>query len=153
MTGYSTVRAAAIRGLRSIAIVFLLWVIYYNLWGFSNYQPGLPDPGTIDETVVRKNQFEPIHGALAAEGYRSGRIDYLSARTFRGEPRVPEEDFNWARFRFAAIPLTLVRDAPDAPYVLGDFTEDGKIPPTPQGLIVIANPLNGLVLYKRQPKP
>jgi hypothetical protein len=153
MAGYSTIRAAAIGGLRFIATAFLVWVICYNLWRFSNFSEAIPPPGTTDDIVVRYNQFEPIHVVLIAEGYRSGRIDYLTTRSIRGEPRAPEDDVRWAKYRFAAIPLNLVQGAPDAPYALGDFTDDGKIPPTPQGLIVVANPENGLVLYKRQPKP
>jgi len=153
MAGYSTVRTATIGGLRSIAIAFLIWVIFYNLWEIASDPRAIPPPGTIDDVVVRNNQFEPIVAALFEEGYRSGRIDYMSARTLRGESQPIEDDHRWAKYRFAAIPLTLVRNAPDAPYVLGDFTEDGKIPPVPEGLIVVANPENGLVLYKRQPKP
>jgi hypothetical protein len=153
MAGYSTLRAAAIGGLRFIAISALIWVVCYNLWGFAHHPGAVPPPGTTDEIVVRNNQFQPIEAALIGAGYRSGLIDYVSARTLRGEPQTTEDDARWAKYRFAAIPLNLVRDVPDAPYVLGDFTEDGKIPPTPQELIIVANPGNGLVLYKRQPKP
>src|SRR5262245_58893794 len=153
MAGYSTVRAAAIGVLRTIAIAFLGWVIFYYLWGFANFPGAIPPPGKTDEIVVRNNQFEPIHAALMGEGYRSGRIDYLCPTTLRGERLAQEDEKRWAMYRFAAIPLNLVRDDPAAPYVLGDFTEDGQIPATPPGLIVVVNPDNGLVLYKRQPKP
>jgi hypothetical protein len=107
----------------------------------------------IDDVVVRNNQFEAILPALIREGYREGYIEYISPRTLGGDLRAAEDHPRWAGFFFAAIPLILVRDAPSAPYVLGDFTEDGEVPPTPEGLTLVSNPGNGLVLYKRNLKP
>jgi hypothetical protein len=153
MIGAYTVRTAVVGSLRLIAILALLWGVFYNLWGFATHPGAIPPPGVIDEVVVRNDQFEAIRPALIREGYREGYIEYISPRTLLGNRQAAEDHPRWARYFFAAIPLILLRDAPGTPYVLGDFTEKGEVPPTPEGLTLVADPGNGLVLYKRNPKP
>ena len=148
MIGNSIFRTYFLPLARLAASGFLIWVIGYNFWGFSNFG-GIPDPGMTDETVIRDRLFEPIRGALILNDYKIGHLDYINSRSVRGEPRTQLDDFAWGKSRFSAIPYSLVRDTSDSPYVLGDFTEDNVVPPAPQGLVLIANPGNGFVLYKR----
>jgi hypothetical protein len=149
MIGSYTVRTAVVGSLRLIAIIALLRGAFYNLWAFATQHR----QAVIDEVTVRNNQFEPIRNALFGEGYKEGYIEYISPRTLLGDRQAAEDHPRWARYFFAAIPLILVRDAPTTPYVLGDFTEKGEVPPTPEGLTLVADPGNGLILYKRNPKP
>jgi hypothetical protein len=141
-----------VKGLRAVAIAVSIWGIYANVVGFAGFPGGVPPHGTIDYVVKRDTEFQRIRWALHDAGYHEGYIGYVSPRTLRGEPRGGPDEMNWVMYRFAAIPHILTDSVPDPPFVIGDFTEDGKIPPTPEGLELVANPGSGLVLYKRLAK-
>ena len=147
-----TLRVRSILGF--VALAILAYGIYRNLWEFQSNRVGLPAPGTLDEIVVRHNQFEPIRDALfRIEDYRDGYLGYITNRSLRSEPRSDRDGVHWAELRYVAIPLILERDHPDeAPYVLGDFIDD-SIPETPAGLIKIHDAGNGLILYRRNRVP
>jgi hypothetical protein len=134
--------------------VFLAYGIYRNLWEFQSNRVALPPLGQLDEIVTRENQFEPIRDALfRIENYRDGYLGYITNRSLRHEPGTDRDRVHWSELRYIAIPLMLEPDHPlDAPYVLGDFIDD-SIPETPEGLIKIHDPGNGLILYRRNRVP
>jgi hypothetical protein len=132
-----------------IAGIVLVISTCWNLWWFGVGVERLP-PRIEDPIVVLENQFLPLKYALIEENYR-GRIGYETVRSFRGEPRRPTDDVRWAELRYVTIPFILVRDMPDTPYVIGDFTDEHSIPDTPAGLTKVYDHGDGLVLYKRMP--
>jgi hypothetical protein len=155
MSAISRSRILAVRSIVGfVASAALAYGIYRNLWEFEFNRADLPAPGTLDEIVVRGNQFEPIRDALIRiEKYDGVYLGYITNRSLRGEPRTDRDGVHWAELRYVAIPLMLVRDGhDDAPYVLGDFIEE-SIPETSAGLIKVHDAGNGLILYRRKPSP
>ena len=132
--------------LRFVAAAVLVIGTYRNLWWFGIEVGSLP-PRAIETVEVLEHQFRPVKYALIREDYK-GRIGYETARSFRGETRTVTDDMRWAVLRYVIIPSILVRDMPDTPYVIGDFTNEDSIPETPAGLTKVYDSGNGLVLYK-----
>ena len=97
-----------------------------------------------------ENRFLGLHYELIRQKYNGGKINYVTARSLKGEPRSDYDDLHWAALRYVAIPLLLVRDDNNTPYVLADFTDGAKPPDDPKGLIRIADSGDGLILYKRK---
>jgi hypothetical protein len=128
--------------------MILVAFTYWNLWSFSVGVGRLP-AREYDPVVAWEDKFLRIHYALITEDYHSGNIEYVTARSLRGEPRTVEDDLHWFHLKYVAIPLNLVRNMPDTPYVLGDFTSGDPIPEVPEGLTKLHDSGNGLILYKR----
>jgi hypothetical protein len=125
---------------------------FWNLRSFSSSVSRLP--ARESEPVVEwEDKFLRIHFALIRENYHKGKIEYATARSFRGEPKTENDDTRSYHLRYVTIPLILAPDSPDAPYVIGDFTGGDPVPDTPEGLKMILDPGNGLILYKRLISP
>jgi hypothetical protein len=145
---------AAIRSALSlVALGALVYSICWNIWAFSQHPGGIPPPGVTDDIVAWEEKFRDIQDALYKENYRSGHMDYMTIRSFHGQPRTEADDVHWVELRYVAIPVVLVQEGSSAPYVLGDFTVDKVVPEALPGLITIRDARNGLVLYKRAPTP
>jgi hypothetical protein len=138
--------------IRAAAVVVLAMSTFWNFWDVATTFGSLK-PRESNELVVTEKLYVPIRFALWREEYNGGEIAYASPRSFRGEPITEADNFNWAKLRYAAIPINLVKDIRSAPYVIGDFTDGSPVIEAPEGLTKILDPGAGLVLYKRKISP
>ena len=136
---------AVLRTLAGVAIFVVVWANLLALKGVLGPMP----PRESEEIVVKENLIRPILWALDREHY-DGEIEFITAGSLKGREVTRPEGVDFVHFRYIAIPRNLMRDRPDLPWVLGDFTVGDPRPNTPDGLAVFLDPGNGLVLYKRQ---
>lgn len=139
-------------GLKLVGVVALTIAAAGTAWNFLVVSTsfGGMQSREVDSVVELETLFSPIRNTLAEEEhYRSGDIAYASVRILKGEPINDRDNDHWARLRYAAIPLNLIQDIRNVPYVIGDFTDGTPVPETIEGFIKIADPGAGLVLYKR----
>jgi hypothetical protein len=115
--------------------------------------PDLPekDPVTIHEERIR--QLKPFLPATGAVGYvtsvENDRI-FTDERAFRNVEYLAQ----YVLTQYTLAPL-IVRNSPELPLVVGNFL-DG--PPAPgflekNGLVPVKDFGDGLILYRREPKP
>ena len=50
----------------------------------------------------------------------SGNIGYMPAGVLQGKRRTEREDVDWVQVRYAMIPLNVLQDSLDAPYVIAE---------------------------------
>jgi len=106
----------------------------------------LPSRGVYD-VVGWEKAWEPIQVWLKSVGYDLGDIGYVTARSLRGEPLSEIENVHRAELYYVVIPLNLVQNRSDTPYVLGDFTA-GRPTELPPGLVEVSDPGSRLVLLR-----
>jgi hypothetical protein len=97
-----------------------------------------------------EKDWMPIRKQLGIEGYTIGELGLITPESLRNEPPSSAENARYIELSFAAIPLHLVRNKLDTPFVLADFTRArAELPP---GLIPYVDPGNGLLLLKNANK-
>lgn len=134
--------------LRSLAGITLIIGAFWNLWSFGAGVSRLP-PRESEGMVIWENRFNEIRNELIRQKYRAGKVDFVTARSLKGESQTDSDGLHWSALRYVAIPLLLVRDDNTAPYVLADFTDGTKVPDTLEGFTRLAGSGDGLILYKR----
>ena len=107
-------------------------------------------PRQANDVVMWESRFVKLREALLREKYAEGKIAYETARSLTRKSAADYDDLHWVELRFVAIPLLLVRNDLDTPYVIADFTDGVPPPPIPDNLIKIEESGNGLVLFKRK---
>ena len=132
--------------LKSAVQIGLIAVACWNVVAFTSMVLKLPSRG-VHHIVGWEKAWEPIHLWLKGVGYDVGDIGYVTARSLRGEPPSEIENVNRAELYYVVIPLNLVQNRSDTPYVLGDFTA-GRPTELPPNLVEISEPGNGLVLLR-----
>ena len=145
-------KALVIRVVRCIALAVVIASTIRNFWDVSTSFGGMV-PREADNVVELEKLYVPIRIALREERYFSGDIAYASVRILKGEPINGRDNNHWARLRYASIPLNLIQDLRNVPYVIGDFTDGTAIPEALDGFVKISDPGAGLVLYKRKATP
>jgi len=129
----------------SAAQIGLIAVVCWNLRAFTSQTLKLPARG-VHDIVGWEKAWEPI-GAFLHAKYELGDIGYVTARSLRGEPLSEREDVSRIELYYVVIPLNLVPNRTDTPFVLADFTAErpNKLPP---GLEEVVDSGRGLVLLK-----
>jgi hypothetical protein len=101
-------------------------------------------------SVIFERLWTPVFFAFVRANYRIGDVGYITARTLRGEPPNDEDKYRRVGFYYAAIPLNVVPDKLDTPFVLADFTVSGPPDLLPQDFEKVYDSGNGLLLFKRR---
>ena len=136
-----------------ILVVLTGYAVLNLLWQGVRSYPDLPgtDPVTLHETRIA--QLLPLLPATGAVGYVT---TVENDRIFAAEKTFTNVEFlaQYVLTQYTLAPR-IVRNSPDLPLVVGNFI-DG--PPAPgflekNGLIPLKDFGDGLVLYRREPKP
>jgi hypothetical protein len=128
--------------LRYVLGVALVLCACVNIGQFAHDVFNLP-PRQSDDRIIWERRLDGIRDALRKEGYTSGPIGYMPAGVLQGKPRTEREDVDWVQVRYALIPLNVLQDTLEAPYVIAE-TSGGV-----DGFATIYNPNNGWVLLKK----
>jgi hypothetical protein len=67
-----------------------------------------------------EHRLAGIRGMLTKVKYTSGNIGYMPAGVLQGNRRTEREDVDWVQVRYAMIPLNVLQDSLDAPYVIAE---------------------------------
>src|SRR5262245_1220581 len=137
-------RTASLRArLAYVAGVFLILSSVVNLWHFNSYVANLPSRES-DHRVIWENRLSGIRNALKMAGYNSGNIGYMPAGVLKGKPRTEREDVDWVQVRYAMIPLNVLQDSLDAPFVIAESTQ------AVEGFTTLYDGRNGWVLLQKK---
>jgi hypothetical protein len=130
-----------------VARTIVVAVAFWNIWAFTLTVLRLP-PREVTNVVGWEKRWEPIRDELIRSKYRTGDLGYVTARGLRGEPVTDAEFNNRAELYYVVIPLNLIQNTIDTPFVLGDFTFNEPMPELPDGVVKVFDPGNGLVLFR-----
>src|SRR5262245_53804079 len=75
-------------------------------------------PRENNATEAFERIWAPFFNEFVKEHYRIGDVGYITARTLRGEPPNNDDVVRRVSFYYAAIPLNVVPDKLDAPFIL-----------------------------------
>ncbi len=131
--------------------VGLIAIAFWNIQAYTRTVLTLPER-EVNATVYWEKAWDPIHLELDRIGYRIGDLGYITSRSLRGEPMSEAEDIRRAALYFVVIPLNLLPNRMDTPFVLADFSKE-KPPQLPPYLVQVYDPGNGLVLLRSIVKP
>jgi hypothetical protein len=129
--------------LRYLAGVVLVACACVNIGHFSRYVSYLP-PRQSDDRIIWEQRLTGIREALRKAGYNSGNIGYMPAGVLQGRARTEREDVDWVQVRYAMIPLNVLQDTLDAPYVVAE-SSNGL-----EGFTTAYEAHNGWVLLQRK---
>lgn len=113
-----------------------------NIWQFNQNVWNLP-PRESDHRIIWEQRLSGIREALRSAGYARGNIGYMPAGVLQGKPRTEREGVDWVQVRYAMIPLNVLQDTLDAPYVVAESS--GSL----EGFTTVYDPHNGWVLLQR----
>ena len=128
-----------------LATVVLVAVACVNIWHFNQYVSNLP-PRASDDRIIWERRLSGIRVALWKAGYHSGNVGYMPAGVLKGNPRTSRENVDWVQVRYAMIPLNVLQDTLEAPFVVAEFPGDLD------GFSTLYDARNGLVLLQRKPQ-
>ena len=134
--------------LRGIAKLVLIVVACWNVWTLT-LQVLTYGPRDNQENVVWERRWLPFFNEFAKADYRFGTVGYITPRTLRGEPPTEDDTARRAHLYYAAIPLNVVPDKLDAPFVLADFAS-GTPDKLPEGFEKVYDSGDGLLLLRRR---
>jgi hypothetical protein len=138
---------------RLLLVVLAGYAVLNLLWQSVRLYPGIPerDPVTIHEARIA--QLRPLLPSFGAVGYVT---TVENGQIFAKEKAFANVEFlaQYVLTQYTLAPL-FVRNRSDLPLVVGNFI-DG--PPAPgflakNGLIPLRDLGDGLILYRREPKP
>src|SRR4051812_28983881 len=129
--------------LRYIAAAVLVVCAFVNLGQFVKDIFTFP-PRQTDDRIIWEQRLTGIRNALRKAEYTSGNIGYMPAGVLRGNPRTDREDVDWVQVRYAMIPLNVVQDSLNAPYVIAESSDDVE------GFDTLYDGHNGLILLQRK---
>jgi len=135
--------------LQSIAASIVIVAACWNLWRFT-LNVMSTGPREENSNVVFEKVWIPFFNEFVKADYRIGSVGYITARTLRGEAPTVEDEDRFVHFYYAAIPLNIVRDKLDAPFLLADFTISGTPDRLPEGFDEIYDSGAGMLLLKRR---
>jgi hypothetical protein len=130
--------------LQSVTAIGLIAVACWNVTDYTATTFSVP--GTTDVAGWEK-LFEPIQEYLTTVGYGINDLGYVSSTQLQEGITTEEESIHRAYLYYVAIPMNIVQNKLDAPYIVGDFlrARPDKLPP---GLVQVFDPGNGLVLLQ-----
>src|SRR5262245_21582005 len=129
-----------------IVLIALVAVACWNIGVSTCFILRLP-PREVNEVEAWQKEWEPIQTRLIREGYGIGDVGYITARSLRGEEPSEREIVERTLLYYAAIPLNLVRNKMNSPFILANFKDEKPIH-MPPGLAVVYDSGHGLVLFK-----
>ena len=129
--------------LRYLAGILLVVCSCINIAHFVQYVSNLP-PRQSDDRIIWEQRLTGIRDALRKAGYTTGNIGYMPAGVLQGRPRTGREDVDWVQVRYAMIPLNVLQDTLDAPYVVAESS--GGL----DGFTTLYDAHNGWVLLQRK---
>lgn len=130
-------------GLRYLAAIVLVACACVNIGHFTRYVSNLP-PRQSDDRIIWEQRLSGIRDALRKAGYNSGTVSYMPAGVLQGRQRTEREDVDWVQVRYAMIPLNVLQDTLDAPYVVAESS--GSL----EGFTTLYDARNGWVLLQRK---
>jgi hypothetical protein len=132
-----------IRGFRHLAALALVLCGIVNVGRFAQKALTYP-PAETDDRVIWERRLTGIRNALIRVQYTSGNIGYMPAGVLQGKRRTEREDVDWVQVRYAMIPLNVLQDSLDAPYVIAESSNDVE------GFETIYDGRNGLLLLRKK---
>jgi hypothetical protein len=134
--------------LRRIAGLVVIVVACWNVWTLTLRVLTF---GSREENsnVVFEKLWIPFFIEFVKADYRIGDVGYITARTLRGEQPTNDDKVRRVNFYYAAIPLNVVPDTLNAPFVIADFAVSGPPDQLPQGFDKVYDGGNGVMLLKR----
>ena len=130
---------------QSVIVAGLMAVAWCNVGAYTAQVFSLRKATTDIEGWERL--WEPMQSYLMTAGYRIGDLGFVSSTSLRSGTLTAEDVQHRIYLYYAVIPLNLIENKLDAPYVVGDFMR-GKPDTLPPGLIEVFDAGNGLVLLK-----
>jgi hypothetical protein len=128
---------------RYIAGVALVLCACVNIGQFTRHVLSLP-PRQSDDRIIWEQRLDGIRDALRKANYNSGSIGYMPAGVLQGKPRTEREDVDWVQVRYALIPLNVLQDSLNAPYVIAESSS------AVDGFIKVYDARNGWVLLQKK---
>jgi len=129
--------------LRYLVGVVLVACACVNIGQFSRYVSNIP-PRQSDDRIIWEQRLTGIREALRKAGFNSGNIGYMPAGVLQGRARTDREDVDWVQVRYAMIPLNVLQDTLDAPYVVAESSSGLE------GFTTVYEARNGWVLLQRK---
>jgi hypothetical protein len=105
--------------LRYLAALAVVVCAFLNVGRFIEIAFTFP-PRETDDRIIWEQRLMGIRGALIRARYTSGNIGYMPAGVLQGKKRTEREDVDWVQVRYAMIPLNVLQDSLDAPYVIAE---------------------------------
>jgi len=128
--------------LRYLAAIALVLYAIVNVGRFAQHFLTYP-PRESDDRVIWEKRLTGIRNALIRVKYNSGNIGYMPAGVLKGKRRTEREDVDWVQVRYAMIPLNVLQDSLDAPYVIAESSR------TVDGFETIYDGGNGWILLQK----
>ena len=129
--------------LRYIAGIIVVVCATLNIGQFARYVFNLP-PRQSDDRIIWEQRLDGIRNALRKAGYNSGDIGYVPAGVLQGTARTEREDVDWVQVRYAMIPLNVLQDSLEAPYVIAESTHEVE------GFTTFYDGSNGWILLQKK---
>src|SRR5262245_18887031 len=112
-----------IRRFRHLAALALVLCGLVNVGRFAQKAFTYPHRET-DDRIICEQRLNGIRNALIRVQYTSGTIGYMPAGVLQGKRRTAREDVDWVQVRYAMIPLNVLQDSLEAPYVIAESSHD-----------------------------
>ena len=129
--------------LRWLAAAVLIVCAFVNLGQFIEDIFTFP-PRQTDDRVLWEQRLTGIRNALRKANYNSGNVGYMPAGVLQGKERTDREDVDWVQVRYAMIPLNVLQDSLDAPYVIAESSSGVD------GFETVFDGRNGLILLQKK---
>jgi hypothetical protein len=105
---------------RYLAGLVLVLCAIVNVGWFAQHVLLTYPPRETDDRIRWEKRLTGIRNALIRVSYNSGDIGYMPAGVLQGRQRTEREDVDWVQVRYAMIPLNVLQDSLDAPYVIAE---------------------------------
>ena len=129
-------------GLCYVAGIAVTVIACVNIWQFNQYVSGFP-PKESDHRFIWERRLTGVQAALIKAGYHSGNIGYMPAGVLKGNPATDREQVDWVHVRYTMIPLNVLENTLDAPFVVAETSGDLK------GFTRLYETPDGWVLFQR----
>jgi len=131
--------------LRCLAIAALVLCAVVNVGRFAHVALTYP-PRESDDRIIWEQRLNGIRGELTRLKYTSGTIGYMPAGVLQGNRRTVREDVDWVQVRYTMIPLNVLQDSLDAPYVIAESSGPVDV----DGFETILDGGNGWILLQKK---
>lgn len=128
---------------RYLAGLVLVLCAIVNVGWFAQHVLTYP-PRESDDRIMWEKRLTGIRNALIRVKYNSGNIGYMPGGVLQGKQRTQREDVDWVQVRYAMIPLNVLQDSMDAPYVIAESSR------AVEGFETIYDGGNGLILLQKK---
>ena len=106
--------------LRHLAGLALVLCAIVNIGWFAQRVVLTYPPRETDDRIKWEKRLIGIRNALIRARYTSGNIGYMPSGVLQGKQRTEREDVDWVQVRYAMIPLNVLQDSLNAPYVIAE---------------------------------